>query len=78
MEGLVPSTLYTIALTVTIFGGASVTSEAVTIVTNDGGKLFYLSLFQGNCKRCRFSHAKRKKLKTASKQTIDKVARREK
>ena len=39
VRGLSPSTSYTVRLAVTIFGGASVTSEPVTVATLDGGNV---------------------------------------
>ena len=39
VRGLSPSTGYTVRLAVTIFGGASVTSEPVTVATLDGGNV---------------------------------------
>ena len=37
LSDLSPSTDYTVRLTVTIFGGATITSEPVTVATLDGG-----------------------------------------
>ena len=37
-DNLTPNTVYTVTVTITIFGGASITSDPATATTLDGGK----------------------------------------
>ena len=48
-ENLTPNTIYTVTVTITIHGGASITSDPVTATTHDGGKKIFFSELAAAC-----------------------------
>ena len=48
-ENLTPNTVYIVTVTITIHGGASITSDPVTATTHDGGKKIFFSELAAAC-----------------------------